>query len=201
MSSIILEFLVVINIKYSESYEYSDTVAKGNVISYSYNENDIVNPDAVIYVRVSLGKAISIPSFIGKTKSEAQNICNNLGIRCSFVTGDYNNNYKENVIYVQSRSVNSKVASGSSITLTLSKGIPQTFQLVITQQDLSIGNATATINNLKKVLTSRYPGVNFNIQAKPHNTYNAGMQHPDSPTKNGSTIKQGNTYTIYIVSN
>lgn len=189
------------NIKYSESYEYSDIVSKGNVISYSYNENDIVDPDAVIYIKVSLGKAISIPSFIGKSKTEAQNICNNIGIRCSFVFGGYNNNYSENTIYAQSRNSGVKVASGSSITLTLSKGIPKTFQLVIMQQDLSIGNATATINNLRKVLSDRYPGVTFNIQTKAHNTLNAGMQHPESPTKNGATIKQGNTYTIYIVSN
>lgn len=187
------------NINYSESYEYS-SVPKGQVISYSYNENDVVDPDAVIYIRVSLGQAISIPSFIGKTKNDAQVTCNNIGIRCSFVIGSYTN-YDSNVIYTQSRSVGTKVAEGSTITLTLSKGRPKEFELSIAQNELSVGNATATINNLRKVLANRYPGVNFNIIAKPHNTYSPGIPHPDSPTKVGSKIKQGNTYTIYIVAN
>lgn len=187
------------NIKYSESYEYS-SIPRGQVISYSYNENEVVDPDSVIYIRVSLGNAVSIPSFIGKTKTEAQNICNNVGIRCSFANGGYTN-YDSNIVYIQSRNVGDKVAEGSTITLTLSKGKPKEFQFSITQADLSIGNATTTINNLRAVLANRYPGVNFNIIAKPHNTLNAGMPHPDSPTKNGATIKQGNTYTIYIVSN
>jgi len=187
------------DIKYSESYEYS-SITKGNVISYSYNEGDIVDPDSVIYVRVSLGEAVTIPSFIGKTKTEAQSTCNSIGIRCSFTTGTYTS-YSENVVYAQSRSSNTKVASGSSITLTLSKGIPTTYQLVIFQNELSIGNADATISSLKNVFAKRYPGVNFTFQKVKDNTYNSGLVSPNSPTKVGASIKQGNTYTLYIVSN
>ena len=189
------------NIKYSESYEYSDTVSKGNVISYSYSENDIVDPESVIYVRVSLGKAISIPTFIGKTKAEAQNLCNNLGIRCSFVIGNFSNTYNENIVYIQSRNTGTKVAANSSITLTLSKGKPTTFNLAILQNELSIGNADATINSLKNAFANRYPGVYFTFQKVKDNTYNSGLISPNSPTKVGASIKQGNTYTIFVVSN
>lgn len=188
------------NIKYSESYEYSSTIQKGNVISYSYKENDIVDPDSVIYVKVSLGKAITIPSFIGNSKTEAQNTCNSIGLKCNFVSGNYTN-YNQNVVYAQSRIKGNRVASGSSITLTLSKGIPQTYKLSIMQNDLSVGNADATINNLKKVLANRYPGVNFVFQKVKDNTLNSGLPSPSSPTKNGASIKQGQTYTIYIVAN
>lgn len=188
------------NIKYSESYEYSSSVEKGKVISYSYKENEVVDPDAVIYVSVSLGKAISIPSFIGKTKTEAQNTCNSLGIKCSFKTGTYTN-YNKDVVYVQSRTVGTKVASGSTINLTLSLGVPTTWKLAILQNELSIGNADGTINSLKKAFANRYPGVTFKFEKKKDNTYNSGLVSPNSPTKAGSSIKQGNTYTIYIVSN
>lgn len=188
------------NIKYSESYEYSNSVEKGEVISYSYKENEIVDPDAVIYVKVSLGKAISIPSFIGKTKSEAQNTCNSLGIKCSFKTGTYTN-YDNNVVYSQSRNVGTKVASGSTITLTVSLGKPTTYKLAILQNELSIGNADATINSLRNAFANRYPGVTFKFQKVKDNTYNSGLVSPNSPTKVGAAIKQGATYTIYIVSN
>ena len=188
------------NIKYSESYEYSNSVEKGKVISYSYKENEVVDPDAVIYVKVSLGKAISIPSFIGKTKSEAQNTCNSLGIKCSFKTGTYTN-YDNNVVYAQSRTVGTKVAAGSTITLTVSLGKPTTWELVIFQNELSLGNADATINTLRNKFASRYPGVTFVFKKVKHNTYNSGLISDNSPTKVGTSIKQGNTYTIYIVSN
>lgn len=188
------------NIKYSESYEYSSTIAKGQVISYSYKENDIVPPDGVIYVKVSLGKAITIPSFIGKTKTEAQNTCNSLGIRCSFKNGTYTN-YNKNVVYVQSRNNGTKVASGSTITLTLSLGKPTTWKLAILQNELSIGNADATINSLKNAFAKRYPGVTFVFKKVKDNAYNSGLVSPTSPTKVGASVKQGETYTINIVSN
>lgn len=188
------------NIKYSESYEYSNTIAKGQVISYSYKENDIVPPDGVIYVKVSLGKAITIPSFIGKTKTEAQNTCNSLGIRCSFKNGTYTN-YDKNIVYIQSRNNGTKVASGSTITLTLSLGKPSTWKLAILQNELSIGNADATINSLKSAFAKRYPGVTFVFKKVKDNAYNSGLVSPTSPTKVGASVKQGETYTINIVSN
>ena len=188
------------NINYSESYEYSNTISKGNVISYSYDVNDNVDPDGVIYVKVSLGKAISIPSFIGKTKTEASSICNNLGIRCTFSTGTYTN-YNTNIVYSQSKNQGTKVASGTSITLTISKGIPETKSLAILQNWISIGNADATIASLKSNFATYYPGVNFNFIKVKSNTLNSGMIAENSPTGAGSVVKQGQTYTIYIVSN
>ena len=189
------------NVKYSESYEYSDSVSKGNVISYSYSEGDTIDPDDVIYIRVSLGKAISIPSFIGKSKSEAQTTCNNLGIRCSFTTGSYSNTYSENVVYAQSRNSGTKVASGSSITLTLSKGTPKSFTFTYGENDMSFGNAQGTINKLKSRVGNDYPGVTFNYKTVAHNSYSAGMILPtgDNCIKNGTSIKQGSTYTICVV--
>lgn len=188
------------NVKYNETYDYSNNISKGEAISYSYKKGDIIDPDGVIYVKISLGKAVYIPSFVGKSKTDAQNTCKSLGIRCNFVTGTYTN-YNSNVIYNQSRSVNSKVASGSSITLTLSKGIPETKKLAILQNWLSIGNADATINSLRSNFSKNYPGVNFIFEKRKDNTLNSGMIAQNSPTTAGSEVKQGQTYTFYIVSN
>lgn len=188
------------NIAYSESYEYSNIVSKGSVISYSYKENEIINPDDVIYIKVSLGTAITIPSFIGKTKAEATRICNNLGIRCVFNTGGYTQ-YKANIIYSQSRAQGNKVASGSTITLTLSKGIPETKVLYIQTNWLVIGNADGTISSLKKEFANNFPGVNFNFIKVKDNTLQSGMIPKNSPANYGTSVKQGQTYTIYVVSN
>jgi beta-lactam-binding protein with PASTA domain len=188
------------NIAYNESYEYSNTIAKGSVISYSYNLNDIIDPQAIIYIKVSLGKAITLPSFIGKSKTDATNTCNSIGIRCSFVTGTYTS-YASNIVYSQSKGQGVKVASGSSITLTLSKGVPTTKTLYIQQNWLSIGNADATITSLRTQFANNYPGVSFNFIKVKDNTLSSGMISKSSPTNHGSSVTQGQTYTIYIVSN
>lgn len=188
------------NIKYNESYEYSNSVAKGKVISYSYKEDEIIDPDDVVYVKVSLGKAITIPSFIGKSKSEIKNTCNSLGLRCSFTTGTYTK-YTSNIAYAQSRTAGSKVASGSSITITLSKGIPTTSKLYINGSLTISGSADTTISLLTDFFNKNYPGVNFIFKKVKHNTLNNGMISDNSPTNAGSSVTQGKTYTIYIVSN
>lgn len=187
-------------ISYNESYEYSNTIAKGSVISYSYNLNDVIDPDAVIYIKVSLGKAITLPSFIGKSKTDATSTCNSLGIRCSFVTGTYTS-YATNVVYSQSKGQGVKVAAGAAITLTISKGLPTTKTLYIQQNWLSIGNADSTISSLRTQFANNYPGVNFTFIKVKDNTYSSGMISKSSPTNINSSVTQGQTYTIYIVSN
>ena len=86
-------------------------------------------------------------------------------------------------------------------TLTLSLGIPTTWNLAILQNELSIGNADATITSLKAAFAKRYPGVTFKFEKKKDNSLNSGLISPSSPTRVGSSIKQGTTYTIYVVSN
>lgn len=188
------------SINYNESYEYSDGVGKGNIISFSYKENEIVNPDDVIYVKISLGKAIIIPTFAGMSKTDAASKCNNIGIKCAFIMGNYTD-YKENIVYAQSRGEGTKVTSGSTITLTLSKGIPTTKKLSISQSWLSYGNADATITSLKTQFAKYFPGVIFEFKKVEDNTTASGLLSLNSPTSAGSLVTQGNTYTIYIVSN
>lgn len=188
------------NINYNEYYEYSNSISKGGIINFSCSENDIIDPDEVINVTVSLGKAVVIPSFIGVTKGEATTTCNNLGIRCTFTTGTYTK-YNESVIYSQSKTSGTKVASGSTITLTLSKGVPSTKKLFISESWLSYGNADATINSLTEQFVSKFPGVNFNFIKVKDNTIASGLLAANSPTTAGTSVTQGETYTIYIVSN
>ena len=188
------------NISYNLSYEYSTSVSNGGVISYSYNEGDIIDPEEIIYVKVSLGQAITIPSFVGKSKTAATSLCNSLGIRCYFTTGNYTS-YAENTVYAQSKSTGSKVASGAAITLTLSKGVPVTKTLYIQQNWLSIGNADGTITSLRSQFSINYPGVTFNFIKVKDNTLSSGMISKNSPTNHGSSVTQGKTYTIYVVTN
>ena len=76
----------------NESYEFSDTVANGEIISISKNVGDTIQNGEEISIVISEGKQLTIPNLIGKSRSEAKKICNQEGITCSFVYGSYSGN-------------------------------------------------------------------------------------------------------------
>ena len=65
----------------------------------------------VITVYVSNGKAITIPNFINKSKTEANKLCNNLGLKCNFVYGSYSSLAKDTVTN-QNKKASISVVSG-----------------------------------------------------------------------------------------
>ncbi|MDD4036121.1 MAG: PASTA domain-containing protein [Bacilli bacterium] len=186
------------NIKTEESYEFNNEVARGNIISFSYNKGDIIPNDATIKVTISHGRPVTIPNFYGKTWSSIQSTCRSIGLYCSYRYGDYSAVAKDSAVS-QSKRSGSVVVGGTSVVVTLSKGPAATFTLVLQDSWYSYGSADSSITSLKRELGNRYPGVTFSIVKKLHNTANSGMPHPDSPTKTGTIIKQGQTYIIWVV--
>ena len=107
-------------ISYDEQHEFSDSVAAGKVISYSYEKGETIKNNDTIIVKVSDGKESSVPNVVNATKANAKSKLENAGFRVNYV-------YKcstianGNVIR-QSISAGSKVAQGTTITLTISTG-------------------------------------------------------------------------------
>ena len=186
------------NIKYDEEYEFSTTIAKGNIIKFSLSPNDIIDESIPIVVTISNGKAITLPNYVGKSKSEIKSSCDNLGLSCTFVYGSYSSITKD-VATSQNKKAGSSVISGTSLTITLSKGTAKTFTVDIYESQLTFGNADATITTLKNYFAANYPGVTFNFLKKKTNQYpNSGYIHEDSPVKDGTKVTQGNSYSVWI---
>ncbi|MGL5541071.1 MAG: PASTA domain-containing protein, partial [Erysipelotrichaceae bacterium] len=186
------------NINYNEVVEYSTSVAKGEAIRYSVAAGTVLKNNQGITVTLSQGAPVVIPNFIGKSKSAIASQCNSIGLACSFVYGGYNSAAKDTAI-AQNKTAGASVVSGTGVTITLSSGPAQSYTLVIQESWLQIGSASGTIASLRNQFASRYPGVSFQFVTRSHNSLNAGLIHPDSPTKTGATLSQGKTYTIYIV--
>ncbi|MGL5978220.1 MAG: PASTA domain-containing protein [Erysipelotrichaceae bacterium] len=184
-------------IPFSEIYEYSDSVAKGGVISFSVAAGTILKNGQGVTVKVSQGKAVTIPNFVGKTQAQIQSECSSIGLSCSFTQGGYNAAAKGTAIS-QNKGAGSVVVSGTSITITLSGGPASSFTLIMQESMLQPGSAPGTISSLKSNFASKYPGVNFNFVTRAHSTLSPGLIHPDSPTKTGSSVTQGQTYTIIV---
>ncbi len=186
------------NVKYQETYEFNDTVASGEVISYSYEKNQVIKNDAVISVVVSQGKPVTIPNFVGKSKTYISSTCKSIGLSCSYTYGSYSSVKKDYALY-QSKSSGREVISGTSLLITLSKGPAQKFTLILQETLYTYGSADSSIKTLQSYVATYYPGVIFSIIKKPDNTSNSGMPHPDSPAQTGMTVEQGKTYTIWVV--
>ena len=107
-------------ISYDEQHEFSDSVAAGKVISYSYEKGETIKNNDTIIVKVSDGKESSVPNVVNATKANAKSKLENAGFRVNYV-------YKcstianGNVIR-QSISAGSGVSQGTVVTVTVSNG-------------------------------------------------------------------------------
>ena len=104
-------------ISYSISYEISNEVAEGKLISASHKKNDIIKNNDTIKLVISEGSYTTVPNFIGLKQNEAQQRCTDNKLKCTFTYQDNNNSYT--TISKQSMKINSQVPVNTSITLTL----------------------------------------------------------------------------------
>ena len=190
------------DVKYKEEYQYSDSITKGKIISFSKQNGKTIKNNETITVYISKGKPITIPNFVGKTKSDVSKTCNNLGLNCSFAYGSYSSTAKDTVTS-QNKKSGLTVVSGTSISLTLSKGPAKSCSVYI-QPTWYGSSADATISSLKTKLSSELKSkgctdVSFTYKKKCYNSYPSGYIPSDSPIKGGNnTFTEGKTYTIYI---
>ena len=187
------------NISYEEEYEFNSNIAKGNIIKFSLEENDLIDLNDSIIVTISNGTSITIPNFVGKSKSEITSSCNSLGLSCSFTYSSYSSSTAKDVALSQNKKAGSSVVSGTSVIISLSKGEAQTYKVAINESQLTIGNASKTISTLKSYFESKYPGVTFTFTTQASNIYsNAGFIHESSQVTDGTSVTQGKTYKVII---
>ena len=182
-------------IRYSESYEFN-SASNGTILGYSKNVGDVIGNDETVTVRISKGPSISIPSFVGMSKGDIQNKCNNIGLTCRFSYSGYSSTAYD-VAVSQSRT-GGEVERGTIVNIYLSKGPAKSFTLYLQSNWFTGGSTSATISALTNNLSNSYPGVNFKYVIKPSNSGPSGGFHESSPTQTGTTVVQGNTYEIWI---
>ncbi len=113
------------NIDYEINYEYSTTYKKDEIIKCSHQTGTKIDKDDTIIITISKGKSITIPNFIGMSKTDIQNKCQSINLNCSFKTGGYTENTKAGIATGQSKKANTSVSEGTSLVITLSAGIQE----------------------------------------------------------------------------
>lgn len=185
------------NINYVEEYEFNQ-VAKGQIIKFSKNVDDVISPSDTITIYISNGLAVTIPNFVGKTKTYITTTCTSIGLNCTFNDYKYSTSAKDTALS-QNKVAGSQVISGTYVNITLSKGAAKTFTVQFEENQITPGNPDETINTLKAYVKTAYPDVTFTFEKKVTAVLpNSGFIHESSPIKDGSSVTQGNSYKIWI---
>lgn len=107
-----------INIR--EEYQFNNDVKQGDIIKFSHEKNAIINYNDTVTVYISDGKAITIPDFYGKTKSNIQSTCNELGLNCTFYYA--RSSRTKDTAISQNKKAGSEVIKGTYVNIGLSGG-------------------------------------------------------------------------------
>ena len=113
------------DVKYDIAYENNSTVKKDDIIKCSHKEGDIIKKDDTVVITVSKGKSVTVPNFVGSSKSSIQNTCSSLNINCTFKNGGHSDKYKKDYAISQSKKAGSTITEGASVVISLSIGPQQ----------------------------------------------------------------------------
>lgn len=103
-----------------EEYEFNNEVKQGDIIKFSHNKDAVINYNDTVTVYVSDGKAIKVPDFYGKTKSNIQSTCNNLDLNCTFYY--VKSSKTKDTAISQNKRAGSEVIKGTYVSIGLSGG-------------------------------------------------------------------------------
>lgn len=191
-----------VNLNCSFKYgSYTEKTNKDIATGQSRASGRTVSEGTSLVITLSPGiiQKVSVPNMVGKTKSQAEAQCKNVGITCKFTyKSGYNEKAKNTVL---SQSTTGTVNKGSTVTFTLSNGPAKTFTVIIDKNELSNGNAAATKATLEKELKNSCPGVTFKFSYQKANN-GIGYLAQNSEVKVGANkLTQGKTYKVIINSN
>lgn len=164
------------DVDYQIDYEYNNNLAKDKIISISKKVGESISKNDVVIIKVSKGKSITIPNFVGMTKTDISKKCSSINLNCSFKNGGLTNSTKKDICLSQNKKSGTTVSEGTSLVLTLSGGIYEKVSL-----PNFVGMTKADITNKCKSL-----GITCNF------TYESNF----SSTKKDICTKQSNTGTI-----
>ena len=172
-------------ISYQINSEFSDTVKSGDVIKASHNEGDAIKEDDTVVITVSKGKSVTVPSFIGMTKSSAQSKCNSLGISCSFKYGGYTDKSKD-IVVNQSQKSGAKISTGANLVITLSNGIQPKV------------NVPSFIGMTKSEITTKCKSLGISCNFTYQSSYSSTPKDKCVSQSKTGTVNKGSTITITL---
>lgn len=173
-------------VAYKEEVAYSNDVATGGIISVTPSVGTILQNGETIVLTISQGKQVTVPYLVGKRRSEITQICNDQGLRCSFIYGGYSETVGRDIAIRQSRSSGSTISQNTTITITLSQGIIE---------KVNVPNFVGQTQSSVQSQCDRL-GITCNFQTE--SNYSSTPQGQVTSQSHSGTMNKGSTITIYI---
>ncbi len=107
------------------AYEYSETIAEGNVVRTDPVASEMIPKDSTVIMYVSLGRdmtPIAVPDIMGLTEAKAEKKLVEAGFVKGMVSNIPSTEYKKGRVCYQNYSGGEKVAPGTPIDISLSHG-------------------------------------------------------------------------------
>lgn len=113
--------LTAAGFKVEKSYEYSDSVDAGKVISQSPNGGTAAGGSKVTIVVSQGQKSVNVPSVLGDSEEKAQNKLNNAGLKVA-IEEAHSDSVAVGKVIQQSIASGKTVPAGTTVTITVSLG-------------------------------------------------------------------------------
>lgn len=156
--------------------QYSETVAKGRVISQMPYAFASVKKGRRVYITVSRGiETLRMPSLIGKTLRDARLTLMREGLQLGDITYEYNDSIPADRIVVQGVPSGSHIAAGGTTSVVVSRGsettmMPDVLGMSLVEAQLLLTDRGLTIGNIKYVSSGTFESSTVIGQEPPPDT-------------------------------
>ena len=159
-------------------YEFDDIVAQGNVISQSIEPGSLVDVNTKITLHVSLGRAVTMPNLVGKTKAEAESALSSLGLKPSF-SEQHSNTVASGRVISQNIDPGQQVGIDTEVAIVISKGKAGPDHIPVTEVKLDIKSLSLTVNETRSLTATVLPS-NATIKGVSWSSNNSSVAKVDS---------------------
>lgn len=172
-------------------FEYSDSVAEGDVIGTTPAANSKATEDTQIIMKVSKGaEKKTVPNVVGKKDADAQQAIKDAGLTVGKATYEYNDSVPQGQVISQTVAGGKKVTAGTSVGITVSNG-PKPAEKV------SVPPVTNTsLNNAKQLLSSAGLGTG-NVTYQYSDSVASGNVISCSPGV-GTSVEEGTSVSLVV---
>ena len=173
----------------STTYEYSSSVSGGTVIRTNPSEGTELSDDTVIEFVVSKGAEKSkVPKLKGKTKSGAESLLKENGLKLGDVSEEYSSSYKKGTVISQSISEGQRVEAGTEVDIVISLGEEPAEEVNVPSV---VGNSLVNAKSILKNVGLKYKVVYVDSYS------DEGIVIEVDPAE-GTSVEVGTTITLKV---
>ena len=173
---------------YKATYQPSNTIPEGTVISQGTSSGTKVAKNTTITLSISSGpESSSVPNVVGQDQVGASSLLESAGFKVS-VKQSYSDSVEQGKVISQSPSGSTTVSPGSTVTITVSQGKETKMVTVPNVVGMNSTDAQNTLTSL---------GLNYSIVETKDTNVEKGKVISTSPSA-GQQVEEGTSVKIYV---